>query len=154
MIIKKKIRKRDPRTLTFAERGLLEYMLETRDPETGLFQEDLFTVADIGGSTPSTVHRWQRGLIAKGAATEVVKSRRGLDGYKIPPVLKPHKTYFIAETQRAVEQALKPNSVQVVEQVEVLDNKNRRPIPKTHDSTTHGTGEKTQKPIPNGMLTR
>lgn len=148
MIIKKKC-KPDPSTLTFAERGLLEYMLEGCDSETGLFAEHYREVAEVGGSTSPTVHRWLRGLIKKGAVTEVVKSRRGSDGYQTKPVLKPHKTYFIKPSQ-TVEQARSANSVPVVEQVQVIDKKNPQPIPQIPDSTTRGTGEKFEKPVPNG----
>jgi hypothetical protein len=132
--------KQKPRNLnnpTFAELGLLVHMLGHRDRD-GNFQEHLDVTADAGGSTPSTVHRWQKNLIAKGAVDVVKTSVRGRDGYQTPPTLRPK---LIAP----VEQVFGHN----VEQVQVNDSQRQN---KFHEDAKTDI-VKQDKPVPNGTLT-
>jgi hypothetical protein len=122
---------------TFAELGLLVHMLANRNSE-GNFQEHLNITADIGGSTPPTVHRWQKNLIAKGAVEVVKTSVRGRNGFQTPPVLRPK---LIA----AVEQVF----MQPVEQAQANDSQRQNLF---HEDATKNIVEQ-DKPVPNGMLT-
>ncbi len=106
--------KKAPRTtngLTFPELGLLTYMLNNVDSD-GNFQQPLSIAAETGSIAPSTVHKYQKALIKKGAVAVVQKSRKGASGYLIPPVLKPNPI-------REREQAFSQNR----EQAQTTDNK-------------------------------
>ena len=122
--------------LTFAELGLLIYMLDNVDSD-GNFQQHLNTIAHAGGSTIPTVHRWQLSLITKGFCTVVRKSRKDANGYQIPPILKP-------KLCTSVEQAFE----HFVEQVQTPDNKAQTP---SHEASKKHSVER-EKPIPFGML--
>src|SRR5579862_650849 len=82
------IKKKTKQGLNPAERGVLWYMLETRNRE-GLFQQHYTDIANAMNSTPPTIHRHIKALIEKCAVEIVAKSHRGHDGYPIPAILRP-----------------------------------------------------------------
>lgn len=86
IVIKKKPKAKSG--LNPAERGVLWYMLETRNQE-GLFQQHDGDIAKEMNTTRPTVHRIRTSLIEKGAVEVVTKSHRGHDGWLVSPVLRP-----------------------------------------------------------------
>jgi hypothetical protein len=145
MKITKKIRNTE--TLTFPERGLLDYLLETCQTD-GLFQRHYADIAEHGGSTPSTVRRWMDALIAKGAVSVVTPTRRGPDGFRIPPILRPHAQSW--NPQQTVALVPSPNSRTPVALVQPIENPVVKPTPNQPEMTSRGVGENLGKPTPNG----
>jgi hypothetical protein len=86
IVIKKKPKAKSG--LNPAERGVLWYMLETRNQE-GLFQQHDGDIAKEMNTTRPTIHRIRTSLIEKGAVEVVAKSHRGHDGWLVSPVLRP-----------------------------------------------------------------
>lgn len=129
-----KIKKAPPRTtngLTFAELGLLTYMLGNTDSQ-GNFQQNLAITAEAGGIARSTVHLWQAQLIKKGAVNIIRKSRRGADGYQIPPVLAPNR-------ELVRDLFTEPTPKRVYEQVQPVDNKEDEPVHEPRKPVHKGT---------------
>lgn len=136
------IKKKPKQGLNPAERGVLWYMLETRNQE-GLFQQHYTNIATAMNSTPSTIHRYIKTLIEKGAVEIVAKSHRGHDGYPIPAVLRPIPPMESAYSTNGTGSGKMDETEKTprkMEQVQPLEIKSLRPIP------IH------QKPVPNGTL--
>jgi DNA-binding Lrp family transcriptional regulator len=143
IIIKRKTKSKEG--LNPAERGVLWYMLETRNRE-GQFQQHYTDIANAMNSTPPTIHRHIKALIEKGAVEVVAKSHRGHDGYPVPAILRPippvEPAYSIYGTGGVKTNETEKNP-RKMEQVQAIEIKSPGPIPIQ------------QKPVPNGtqMLT-
>lgn len=135
--IKKRVTKHS--AITVAERGLLSYMLDTRAKD-GTFQRHYTDIANEINSTPSSIHRYMKGLIKKNAVKILVKSQHGRDGYPIPAILKPIPQMESAHStdETGSVNGASAKSPQKVERDKPLDSKERQPIPLL------------QKPVPNG----
>jgi hypothetical protein len=128
--------------LTLAEVGLFTHILRTRRRD-GNFQQHYTDIAQATFSTPPTVHRHLQALIAKNAVEIIVPSKRGPDGYPIPPVLRPIPKMEQAYSTDGIGVASNANPAKVsekMEQAQVVERTSDHPIPKGG------------KPIPNGTL--
>lgn len=77
--------------LSFAERGLLDYMLRTVDAD-GLFKQHVDDIAEAGHVSHGTAFSLQKNLIARGYVEMVEKPRRDWKGrFSVPAVLRPKR---------------------------------------------------------------